>query len=254
MGVRYTSEELFHFVGLRDPFDHKSNYSTLLKILKDQLLSHPPHSRFDNSRTINWDAKFEAGELLVSQVTCYCDIPYEALGLHVQKYGFFGISFNRRFLVKVGTRPVTYVPIQPNDRFSGWGSPHTITMLRDWLRTRDGFYEHVVAPIEQRVTIRHLDIKPPDAKEAIIAVDDLLTEHFFAFLKVFGADLHDETPENFYMEREWRKLGNLSFWPDEVVSVIVHRDFIGRLASEFPEYAHKIRPAPFDQVGPSIRR
>lgn len=246
MVVRYTSDVLYHFVGFKNPTEHETNFSTLLKILDDRVISHWPHDHFQTGirRTYDWEANVERGELIVPEVTCYCDIPYEALPVHLRKYGCFGISFPRRFMVKNGARPVTYVPLQSRDRLAGWGSIYSLTMLRDWMRVRAGFYEQVVLPVEQNVMMRTLGVKPENPNDAILALDDFLTNDFFAFLKVFDSDLNEDTPENFYMEREWRKLGNLRFSASDVANVIVDRSYILRLAIERPNYSDKIIAAP----------
>jgi hypothetical protein len=246
MPIRYTSDVLYHFVGFRNPGDHETNYSTLLKILEDRAVTHWPHNARTpgQSMTLDWDADIEKGELIVPEVTCFCDIPYEALSVHLRKYGSFGIAFRRFFLVKKGGRPVTYVPLQSKDRLAGWGTIYSLTMIRDWMRVREGFYEQVVAPVEANVVQRPLGVKPSNPDDAILAIDDFLARDFFAFLKVFDSDLTEELPDNYYMEREWRKLGNLKFFMEDVAFAIVDASYITRLALEKPELCGKILPAP----------
>jgi hypothetical protein len=247
MVVRYTSDVLYHFVGLRNPFDHDKNFSTLTKILRDGHVSHWPHDIHSVGirTTIDWNAEIEKGELIVPTVTCYCDIPYEALSIHIRKYGPFGISFHRSFLVKYGVRPVTYIPLQSKDRNAGWGTPFSLTMVRNWLRLREGFYEQVVFPVEQSVMTFHLAEKPRTPEDAVRGMYDFFENDFFAFLKVFDSDLTDDTPENFYMEREWRKIGHLKFAPENVANVLVDSKYIMRLAVECPEYASKVVVSPY---------
>lgn len=66
-------------------------------------------------------------ELIVPTVTCFCDIPFEHLGTHLERYGLFGLSFDRNFLARHGARAVSYVPVHRDDRFSPYGH----TLLRD---------------------------------------------------------------------------------------------------------------------------
>lgn len=247
MVTRYTSEYLYHIVGLRHPSDHDANYEILLKILDDGAVTHPPHDLNSTLRirTYLWNANIEKGELIVPQVTCFCDIPFEALPLHLRKYGSFGISFPRFFLVRSGARPVIYIPLQSNDPYAGWGTIHCLTALRDWMAIREGFYEQLVTPVMERVKMRTLGVKPDNPDNAVYAVDDFLTNDIFAFMKVFDSDLTDDGPENYYMEREWRLPGNLKFQMEDVANVIVHKNFVERLAHDRPAYASKIISAPY---------
>ena len=114
---RYVSDELYHFVGRSDPGNHEANYRILVKILLQGCVSHWPHTP-DWGRVqlrINWEGDLLKGDLIVPTVTCFGDIPAEHLHLHIEKYGHFGLSFDRKFLVQYGTRPVTYVPYFGDD-------------------------------------------------------------------------------------------------------------------------------------------
>lgn len=240
---KYVSDELYHFVGFSHPEDHETNYETLLKIIDSKCVSHPPHDGYSQEIriTLNWDAKIEEGELVVPEVICFCDIPYEALGIHMAKYGRFGLSFRRRFLVTWGVRPVTYVPIQPDSFTVGPASVYSIFIIPEWQAIWQGFYEHVRAPIKQTSWTHTLAEKPVSANDAIIAAHDLMARHFFGFLKAFNADLVEDSSENFYMEREWRKINNLPFEIGNVASVVVPESYKVRLQNDRPDYSDKIK-------------
>jgi hypothetical protein len=77
----YTSGELFHFVGRLFSDDDEANYQTLLKVLRSGCVSHPPH-RPDwgiVSHHIDFTKRLIDEELIVSTITCYCDIPVDHL-------------------------------------------------------------------------------------------------------------------------------------------------------------------------------
>jgi len=62
------------------------------------------------------------------------------------------------------------------------------------------------------------------------------------FVKCFDDALPTEHPDNFYMEREWRRLGNLQFTTADVAGVYVPPKMVGQCRSDRPEYADRIRP------------
>lgn len=246
MTHRYTSDEFYHLDGFEHPLDHETNYETLLKILSTGYVSHAPHTpSVHDQYSFNWDVNddhdIDRGDLMVPEVTCYCDIPFEALDIHIKKFGSFGISFKKDFLIKNGARPVIYVPLQLRSE-EKWakGTLHRTTMGRDWQNVWNGFYEHLLLPAQRESNTHYVDVEPTSARDAVFAIEELVVKQFFAFIKVFDSSLVEDAPNNFYMEREWRMWGNLQFRVDEVANVIVHEDFVERLANERRDYADKI--------------
>jgi hypothetical protein len=236
--MRYVSDELFHFVGRKNPLDHEKNYQTLLKLLDSKCVSHPPHNPNISSHkiTFNWDKNLLTEELIVPTVTCFCDIPFEGLEIHTQKYGMFGISFSRDLVIRYGARPVIYIPVHKNNFMSIYG----INMLSDLEQIYRGFYEQVIEPIAKTTWSTTMGEKPNSPENACLAVDSILTKEFLSYLKPFNAELADEHPDNFYLEREWRKFGNLQFQPIEVKHILVAKEFANRLEVERPIYSDKI--------------
>ena len=77
------------------------------------------------------------------------------------------------------------------------------------------------------------------------ALDNVLLQNFLAFIKPFDADLPDDHLENYYLEREWRKFGNLIFKPKDVSRVVVACGFEHRLQADAPAYATvEVTPIP----------
>lgn len=239
----YVSEELFHFVGFRAPSNHEANYEILTRILKSRLLRHSSYRPDDSGirMSINWHADVAAGELVVPEVICFCDIPPESLQIHYGKYGHVGLGFPRSKLAQRGARPVIYYPMRPQDYRSGWGSVHGVLTVEDWKAAYDGFHEHVIAPSGGGTRMRTLGRKPVDAEEAIHAVNDMVTKDFLAFLKAFDCDLPDDEPRNYYMEREWRMLGHYSFVLNDVSSIFVPSALVSGFAKDFPDLLGVIR-------------
>ena len=243
----YTSNELFHFVGHSGPNDDKTNYETLLKILDAECVSYPPHKNDwgEIGYAVNIEKSLVDGELIKSKATCYADIPFDCLSIHIKKYGCFGLSFPRDLLIKYGTRPVIYVPQRTDD----WMSPYGTTLVKGIETVYKAFDELVVSKYspDDGTYIMHSGKKPSNEHEAIDAMDRVFTKDFLAFIKPFNSHLDQEHKNNFYMEREWMKYGNLKFCPEEVQTIIVaNNEYKNRLENERPQYKGKVEIPPPD--------
>jgi hypothetical protein len=239
MKSTYTSDELFHFVGRRAPGDHEANYKTLLKVLRSGCVSHPPHGEDWGivSTKLDLTRRLISGELVVSTVTCFCDIPVEHLALHVQKYGMFGLSFHRKFLLKYSARPVLYFPYAASDPGNAFGGSVLLDDIDQVYRAfRHHFVDHKTAGRHNR----RIGEQPSTAEGTIVAMDGILQKNFLAYIKPFNADLADADADNYYLEREWRKHGNLKFTAADVARVIVASGFEERLRRDAPGFGSLI--------------
>lgn len=237
----YTSNTLYHFVGNDCPDDHEANYAVLSAILELGCVSHSPHGRRSwgtTSIAVRRGLDLVTEELVVPTVTCYCDIPSEHLRLHVGKYGHFGVGLPRRLLVGRGARPVIYVPLSEECGTS----PHGAALIRDWQAIFEGYFDFVHGDRnEAGEGRRSYAVKPSSKAEALIAIEKLLLADMFAFVKPFNADLEDDDPDNFYLEREWRMHGNMCFDQADVVEVFVEDSFLERARDDFPQYEDRFR-------------
>ena len=248
MNYPYTSTELFHFVGRSHPDDDEANYATLLKVLDDGWVSYAPDfpKKYEfKMSSPNWDEEYVLlGGNIYPEVTCYAAIPFDALAIHINKYGRFGLSFDRAMLIKNGARPVIYFPLQPSDPMSGWGNIHTELNGIDLLAVWKGFYEMAVAPNAQNVFSRSLGAKPQSSTDAILAMNSVLSAEFFRFIKFFNSDLDEKHPENYYMEQEWRIPNPFAFKLSEIESICVSCNYVARFKEDRPEYLDKVRTVP----------
>lgn len=246
MQPKYISSELFHFFGSSAPLDHERNYGLLKTVLASGCISHPPHEvgwgkvgySLDFSKTLARE------DMLVPSVTCYCDIPFEQLEPHIARYGHFGLSFSRHHLTKVGARPVIYVPCRPDD-WLGVFTGHTL--LKELKSTFQGIHEQIAALHELNPSARSgisLERPPSTPLEALQKAEHTLALRVLAFVKPYESTLEDSDPNYRYSEREWRKLGNLVFEPNEVLRVVVHRSHLERALEELPEYRELICSTP----------
>jgi CO dehydrogenase/acetyl-CoA synthase epsilon subunit len=244
---RFISNELFHFVGRRHPKNHEGNYLNLKQVLESGRISHPPHdSDWGTTQiVVNTSKSLDSEELVVPTITCYCDIPFESLGLHLQKYGHFGISFSKDFLIQFGARPVIYVPLHPNN----WGSPFGRSLLHDIEAVYKGFKSQILPIVDSNdiTRSRSIGVEPKSLQEAVLALDSVFSKDFLAFIKPYDAQLSLEDTNYYYAEREWRKFGNLKFESSNVTRIVVDRTYLKRARMEFPEYADKIYVAPLEK-------
>jgi Putative abortive phage resistance protein AbiGi, antitoxin len=233
----YTSGELFHFVGRKSPTNDQANYEALVKILKQQCVSYWPHipnwglTQF----RIKWDKNLLSEELVVPQVTCFADIRKDHLHVHTRKYGGFGLSFPRELLVSYGTRPVMYFPLFPNDKREIFGRG-----LVNHIEAHFKAFNELAINPELKHRDRYFGSAPKTKEESIHGMWDIFVKEFLAFIKPFDSSLDNNHSDNFYMEREWRKFGNLCFETSHVRTIVVANGYKEPLEAEFSVYQGRI--------------
>lgn len=233
----YTSRELFHFVGLKDPLNHEANFATLCTILNTGWVLHPggvPSWGIERI-TINPSKSILSGGMIVPEVVCFADIPRHALEIHVKKYGIFGLSLARTHLLRYGTRPVMYFPYNVDVAESRYGIPCLSDIEVAFMALRKHLKD-VETP-----KVRTMGRPPETMNHAAKAFSDIALKEFLAFVKPFDSQLHEDAANNFYMEREWRRLGNMGFNVQDVHSVVVPSNFMDRAKKTFSPYADKLR-------------
>ncbi len=239
MSNGYVSDQLFHFVGNRAPHDDEKNYKTLLKIIESKCISHPPHKNGwgDVSLTIDPKGSIQHETMVFPDTTCYCDIPEEHLKIHVQKYGKFGLGFRREKLVEYGTRPVTYFPYNTGHNLP---SIHGSALLRDI----ENVFRGIIRQLENESRPQNSRLfgeEPTNREEAIEASIRMIQKDFLSFLKPFDSSLAEEDPNNFYMEREWRKFGNFVFELEDISSVCVAKGYEQKILSIYPKLEPRVK-------------
>lgn len=245
MDSGYTSDILVHFVGWRAPADNTENYRTLSLVLREGILGRLPHGggwgdeelRIDSSRSLL------DGQLVVPRMVCVADIPESALSIHCAKYGSFGLGFSRTFLVRYGFRPVMYFPYSSGDHLGAYGR----TRLK-WIEQafRD-CCEYGAGVVGGAVTTRTAGAPSSTRDEAMQAARTAFLRDLLPFLKPFNADLSSADAENYYLEREWRRLGNLCFRSSDVVRVYVPEEYVEQARSDHPAYVKQICSCPTAQ-------
>lgn len=253
---RYISDELTHLVGRGCLSDLDRQFEILLKILKGGWLTHPPHHpcRAGNLR-IQDDGQMSANAMYSPDVVCFCDIPRHELWFHAKKYGRCGLSFKKQFLVGKGASPVFYIaknsvvsmPADLSDearmdeasmRILSEGS----AALMD-IEYRGSAFDKQAPLIRQLFeTLQTSALSERRFEEAERFVHIARFQYFqvFAFMKFFDASKSDDDPENYYMEREWRVLGNLQFSLADVACIMIPGSYCNRLRAELVDYCGEV--------------
>jgi hypothetical protein len=269
-GQPYVSSELAHFVG-RELGSDEARCDLLVKILRDPFLTKRipgmvPSRNWSGNMSFQNTGDLERDTLVWSQSVCFCDIPKSCLGIHIGKYGGFGLAFPKAFLVLKGARPVMYVPKQAlihtprflkptmsiEDMIADRSSRARIDS-RDEVALKADFERRVKEMDEDRIgaekivtelALRTLSeankIFRPDSEVGAHEIDFEMLRHIFGYTKVFDASLAPDDPANFYMEREWRVIGNVEFEYSDLAYVFAPGTFHSQLATEFPDLADKL--------------
>jgi hypothetical protein len=230
----YVSKELTHFVGRRLAQDERydEQYELLIRILRGGWLLADPENRF---RVYPWPTE-DTFVLNIESVTedvsqpafkphavCFCDIPVDDLGIHMNKYGKFGLSFLKTFLIQRGASPVFYCA----------KNSKVISTLHD---SRDTYFQQEFERYENKL-YRAEETSPSDR----IAFHEFLGFYVFGFIKFFDDAAGEEDPNNFYMEREWRVLGNVPFELSDVYRVILPERYAERFREDLPDYSAHLK-------------
>jgi hypothetical protein len=254
---RYVSDELTHFVG-RDLMSagaenkledrEEQLYERLVVILHEGCLKTGGRRTGVNADpaigkegiTVERVTTYEVGSDDLSRmfdpaVVCFCDIPVGDIAIHIAKYSPFGLAFSRDHLLDRGTNPVLYLAEdatvdEGGETFGELFANEMNRVLRlltelQWARQRP----------EGAPRLEGVEIPKKITDEAMLAHQFLLIR-MFSLVKAFRGDAADEDPENFYMEREWRRYGDLEFDIEDVCRVYVPKRFAKRLRTDLPQY------------------
>lgn len=256
---RYISNELTHFVGRA--LKQEEQFELLIKIIESGMLLPradytPPNGHI--SMPI-FPGRISDNKMYLPNIVCFCDIPFSDLNIHIQKYGNFGIAFNREFLVAKGATPVFYISKDSkvdllgmnvkDDKEGGnlstiWDnvisifSESSACLMVAGANVKESesgnqnkenemsFYKFKGDKTNK--TIRFEDFEIVGSKLTLreeILMRMFLTLHNFNFLKFFDSTKADDDPENYYMEREWRVLGHVEFLVHDISSIIMPRKY-----------------------------
>lgn len=233
----YTSDVLYHLVGRNCPEDDEANFNTLCLILKSMEVRP---SRVEGQEGIVYridpSRGLKHGELIEQSVTCFCDIHLSQLSpIHTGKYGRFGVGVDRHWLAEWGGRPVIYLPTSQTNPPT-WGTRFAGEVMGVWKGLEEHFSDEEPGT---KVTTRVCGSPPTTPIEAASDASSLIARDFLAFLKAYNVSLPDQHPDNYYMEREWRKYGKLPLHLP-LRQVVVAQEYVGRVQELFPLLGNKV--------------
>lgn len=225
----FVSDTLYHLVGRARPEADQANFETLSAILKSMELRTCEVAGVRGGIRIVRDSNRSVinGEPAEQSVVCLCDIPRDALAFHAKRYGKFGLGVSRSVVAQWGTRPVVYIPYSEKAH-GNWGNRFA-GEVRTVLDGLDRFF-----PDSPSSKSRIAGSPAVDAQDAVDEASGLIARDLQAFLKFWNVDHPDDHPENFYMEREWRKFGNLGLAPclREIVAPLEFHDDLKAIVAE----------------------
>jgi len=229
---RYVSPDLTHFVG-RGRKTLREQYLVLKKILKEGRLRTPRPEKLRRAPyvlQIHPSKRLSENEAYRASVVCFCDIPAGDMGLHMRKYGRFGLAFTKDFLLEEGATPVMYIPSTGRPSLPPWDkygrrrvSSNAVSFDQFWSQyqrlcqaARDGSAGHLLEPVRR--------------------VSEFLDVHLLSHLKFFDPLASDWDKKNYYMEREWRVSRDVRFHLGDVRRVILPESYGRRFRRDFPSY------------------
>lgn len=251
---RYVSNELTHFVGRGRPAADE-RYQLLVSILDSGWLMHYPFKPGTSGNlSVNTSAKISHNEMYTPQVVCFCDIPVQDIQLHASKYSAFGLAFSKAFVVGKGGAPVFYLPMGAPMRVrnnlageklgatseSGGGADECVSLGQLFDRILPDLHD-LMEKLRNYMKEAH---KPnagthPD-RNRLHELRQFLDFRVFSYVKFFDASLADDDPNNFYMEREWRVVGNVQFAMSDVVRVFIPAAYSERFRRDVPSFSGQI--------------
>jgi len=143
----------------------------------------------------------------------------------MEKYGQFGLSFSKAFLIEKGANPVFYI-CKESKPPSGLKRVDKITEMLEKFNKLGGLHGDLKAKYQY-----------PDIQEFLYLYFRLENDLFdiFGFMKPFSGEFDEVHEDNYYMEREWRLLTNLEFKLDDVQRIIIPKDYAKQFRQDVPD-------------------
>ncbi len=234
---RYVANELIHFVGRGKPSEVE-RYELLKHILNTGQLIYPTYDPNNEKVTMRLNPNKPYKDRLDVDGISFCDIPINDLNIHMQKYGRFGISFRKRFLLEKGANPVFYYAVDKLECGAGLRFGKSGIFFTDIMAIGLEIFKHY------RDDTTTFDAPEHDLQGTKIGKHTGMTfeqwygnliSELFAFIKPFMGDLDEGDEEQFYMEREWKITYRVVFSMADVYRVILPQEYAEKFNTDFRE-------------------
>jgi len=166
----------------------------------------------------------------LAKMKCFCDIPVDNLSIHIKKYSPFGLSFYKNFIVQNGGCPVFYIPLKGKVATNIQKADYFDNMLKEY-HSLCGYLEDLMKKHDHRPAFGL-----PQNFKRFYELQRFLAHQLFSYIKFFEHTLHEEHPDNYYFEREWRIIGQLKFKPEDIKTIFMPYEYTNRFKKDFPEY------------------
>lgn len=222
MSQQYIAKELTHFT---------RTYEKLCAILTERVILGGPDievSRQGGTEFIfNYREDISRDAMIKVNKVCFSDIPEGQMDIHKQKYGHFGISFDKDFIVGKGGIPVHYVP-------------HDATINSRWANddeTRADFFDRMTKKLYEHFD--DLIVKSrqdEERRKKYQRLHDFYMTQINPYYKFFDHKLSDTDINNYYFEREWLVVGSVKFELGNIRKVLLPKEDESRFRKDFPNY------------------
>lgn len=251
---RYVSSELSHFVGRG--LNVEEQYTLLLKIMKEGWITHPPHNpNISGNLSVKTSIPFSSNKMYAPEIVCFCDIPTADLRIHVGKYSPFGLSFSKDFIVQHGGCPVFYIPLQTAVRIGRDVPPEELMRLlpeqrlnalfediskREYLDRMMVEYFSLIGTFRNWIVKNRSTIGVSGEHQRLMELERFFGFHIFSYIKFYDHTYADDHDDNYYLEREWRVVGNVNFSIEDIETVFMPKEFSKRFRADFPSYSAQL--------------
>ena len=115
-----------------------------------------------------------------------------------------------------------------------------MTHLADEDISLGEYFERMVRRSRELVHRNLMDAPGPGVDREAMELSRFWDFCIFSNIKFFNHAASDADSENYYMEREWRVLGNVRFAIDDVQTVFLPSEFAADLRNDVPGYVKQV--------------
>ncbi|WP_179151853.1 hypothetical protein [Oceanobacillus senegalensis] len=229
------STEWTHIVGRHLPKEEQFNL--LVQIIQSRHLHQDtPSIDLENILTLRTDLKKK--DILFPEIISFYDTSYVQNKMNAFR---FGLVFHRDFLISNGANPVFYIT---GDRLQN--ERDTDTNQERIINRMDWFSDHIrdcVKSVEQLKNL--LGGYSPVSEELeevtlLNQISEFLWNDIFAFIQPLDISNSTKDLANSYLAREWRMTGSLAFSMDDILRILIPKEYSKKLRERLPDYYGEI--------------